>query len=206
MTRSKRVFDLSLALFGLAIMAMPAVLIILALLISQGRPVFYLSMRMQTPDRAFFLRKFRTMVVTPTDSGVSGGDKTGRITKLGLFLRRSRLDELPQLWNILRGDISFVGPRPPLQQYVEQFPDLYARVLQCRPGLTGLATYAFHHHEETLLAACTTAAETDAVYIRRCLPRKAQLDVIYLQNQSMMLDIVILQRTFARLFKKRRRP
>jgi lipopolysaccharide/colanic/teichoic acid biosynthesis glycosyltransferase len=136
------------------------------------------------------------------DSGVSGGDKTARITHAGAFLRRTRLDELPQLWNILMGDMSFVGPRPPLRRYVVDYPGLYRRVLRARPGVTGLATLIYHRHEERLLRSCTTAAQTDAVYRRACIPRKARLDLIYLKRQSLALDLWIIFRTLVR--RKRR--
>jgi lipopolysaccharide/colanic/teichoic acid biosynthesis glycosyltransferase len=129
---------------------------------------------------------------------VSGGDKSARITRTGAFLRRSRLDEVPQLWNVLRGDISFVGPRPPLRQYVEAFPDVYARVLQSRPGITGLASVYFHAHEEHLLARCTSTAETDAVYRRACIPRKARLDLIYQARRNLCVDMGIMLKTVFR--------
>ncbi len=202
MTRSKRIFDVIMALFGVIAFAVPGVLIAVALLVSHGRPIFYRSERMFGLDRAFWLWKFRTMRQAAQDQGVSGGDKRGRITQLGGVLRRTRLDELPQLWNILRGDISFVGPRPPLRVYVERFPQLYAQVLICRPGITGLATLIFHKHEERLLAACVTADETDAVYARRCIPRKARLDVIYQQKQTLLWDISILARTVAGISRR----
>ncbi len=93
--------------------------------------------------------------------------------------------------------MSFVGPRPPLRQYVEAFPDLYAEVLECRPGVTGLATLLFHRHEERLLAGCASAEETDRVYVRRCIPRKARLDLIYRRRRSLCFDLAILARTVA---------
>jgi lipopolysaccharide/colanic/teichoic acid biosynthesis glycosyltransferase len=195
MTWSKRLFDLVVALI-IAIPLVPVMAVIaLTILILDGRPVFYVSERMQTPTRAFRLVKFRTMRPAATDSGVSGGDKADRITRTGRFLRRTRLDELPQLWNILTGDISFVGPRPPLRQYVEAYPALYARVLRSRPGVTGLATLAFARHEAHLLARCRTAAETDAVYRRACIPRKARLDLIYQARRSICMDIRLMART-----------
>jgi lipopolysaccharide/colanic/teichoic acid biosynthesis glycosyltransferase len=91
---------------------------------------------MRGPSKPFTLIKFRTMQDAIQNTGVTGGDKTARVTRTGHWLRRWRLDEVPQLINILRGDMSFVGPRPPLRRYVEQFPDLYAHVLKSRPWPT----------------------------------------------------------------------
>ena len=163
MTLSKRLLDLILALLLVAILALPFGLLVLVLLCSEGRPVFYVAERMRAPGQPFLLWKLRTMSVMAPEVGVSGGNKSSRITATGRFLRRSRLDEVPQLWNVIRGDMSFVGPRPPLRLYVERYPDLYAQVLRSRPGITGLATLTFHRHEERLLADCTSTSETDAV-------------------------------------------
>lgn len=192
MTPAKRALDLVFAI-GLSVILAPfAVLIALMILICDGRPVFHVAERMKTPDEAFMLWKFRTMRPAVADVGVSGGDKSNRITRLGAFLRRSRLDEVPQLLNILRGDISLVGPRPPLRRYVETCPQIYTLVLQQRPGLTGLATLVFHKTEERLLASCTTPEQTEAVYLRRCIPRKARLDLIYASRRSIGLDIRLI--------------
>jgi lipopolysaccharide/colanic/teichoic acid biosynthesis glycosyltransferase len=109
------------------------------------------------------------------------------------------LDELPQLWNVLRGDMSFVGPRPPVQVYVDDFPELYAQVLLNRPGITGLASLRFHRHEERLLAACKTREETDFAYRTRCIPRKAALDMIYQRHRSFCFDLVLIWQTAKRL-------
>ena len=195
MTPQKRLFDIALALLLLGPLGAVMVAVALALALTQGRPILYGAERMRGPDRAFTLWKFRTMRPAPLDSGVSGGDKAKRITRLGRFLRRTRLDELPQLANILKGDMSFVGPRPPLRQYVRACPETYAAVLKSRPGVTGLATLVFHRHEERLLAQCATPDETNRVYIRRCIPRKARLDLIYQRRQSVRLDLWILGRT-----------
>lgn len=199
MSPGKRALDLILALV-LAIVLGPVIAgLALWLRLSQGAPVFHAAERMTTPERGFTLWKFRTMTVAEADSGVSGGDKAARITPAGRWLRRTRLDELPQLWNILRGDLSFVGPRPPLREYVERFPDLYGRVLRSRPGVTGLATLTYHAHEERLLAACADPAETDAVYARACVPRKARLDLIYAAHRSACFDLVLIARTAGRV-------
>ena len=204
MTPAKRLVDLVLALLLVVVLAVPFGLLLLWLVLRQGRPLFYVAERMAGPGRPFWLWKLRTMAVAPPEAGVSGGDKAGRITATGRFLRRSRLDEVPQLWNVLRGDMSFVGPRPPLRIYVERFPALYARVLQSRPGVTGLATLTFHRHEEVLLAKCRTAAETDAVYARRCVPRKARIDLIYQRRRSIWMDFGLMWSTLARALKSGR--
>ncbi len=203
MTPSKRVFDLGLAML-LSVLLLPLIAIIAALiLLRDGRPVLYRSERMKTPTQGFTLWKFRTMTVASSDSGVSGGDKAARITPLGRALRRSRLDELPQLFNILRGDMSFVGPRPPLRRYVEKHPDIYARVLRHRPGVTGLATLRFHRTEERLLRQCRTPQDTDRVYSARCVPRKARLDLIWARHQSLCFDLRLLAETAGRLLPRR---
>lgn len=200
MTFNKRIFDLFVAI-SLSIVLLPVILMVAgAILLLDGRPIFYLSERMKTPSDGFRLVKFRTMKLAMEDSGVSGGDKSKRIFRGGKFLRSSRFDELPQLWNVLKGDISFVGPRPPLRQYVERFPDVYARVLKSRPGITGLASVYFHAHEEQLLARSCSVTETDAIYTRTCVPRKARLDLIYQNQRNVCMDIAIMLKTvFKRL-------
>lgn len=206
MTWSKRLVELSL----LAIMAPLLLPLFLGVLLvcwrKQGRPIFYGAERMRSATQGFTLWKLRTMSASEGDRGVSGGDKAARITPLGRWLRRIRLDEIPQLLNILRGEICLVGPRPPLRTYVERFPDLYAQVLRSRPGVTGLASLVFARHEGLLLAACTTPEETDAVYCRRCIPRKARLDLIYQARRNLCMDIwIILQTGIPALRPARRR-
>ncbi|MBN9886103.1 sugar transferase [Salipiger abyssi] len=198
MTTGKRVFDILASLVLIILLAPLIAIVALAILLRDGGPVLYLSERMKTPEQGFLLWKFRSMRPDDADRGVSGGDKTSRITATGGFLRRYRLDELPQLWNILRGDISFVGPRPPLRRYTDMFPEIYGDVLKARPGVTGLATLAYHRTEERLLAECLSKDETEAVYCRRCVPRKARLDLIYLRKRSLCYDIKLMAATVLR--------
>jgi lipopolysaccharide/colanic/teichoic acid biosynthesis glycosyltransferase len=193
--------DIFFALLAMLLLALPFALLVLWLLLREGRPIFYVSERMRTPSEGFALWKLRTMAPVAVQSGVSGvsgGDKAARITRTGRVLRKTRADEIPQLWNILKGDMSFVGPRPPLRLYVERFPEIYGQVLQSRPGVTGLASLTYHRHEEALLAACRTPEETDAVYGRRCVPQKARLDLIYQRRRSLCFDLVLMGRTLAR--------
>lgn len=199
MTLGKRLLDLGL----IALMAPLLLPLFLGTtLVSwaiQGRPIFFGAERMRSPTQGFTLWKLRTMTATAADGGVSGGDKAARITPFGRVLRRMRLDEMPQVFNILRGDISLVGPRPPLRSYVERFPEIYAQVLRATPGVTGLASLVFARHEGWLLAQCATPDETDAVYVRRCVPRKARLDLIYLRHQSLGFDAWLVLITAARV-------
>lgn len=193
----KRLFDLIIATFVLIVTAPFMALIALRIRQQDGAQVFYVAERMKAPDQPFNLIKFRTMSHAPVhqNSGVTGGDKADRITPFGRTLRRYRLDELPQVYNVLRGDMSFVGPRPPLRQYTDAFPELYHRVLQSRPGITGLATLHFHRHEERLIKAARTPDETETIYTTRCIPRKATLDLIYNRHASICFDIAIMWQT-----------
>jgi lipopolysaccharide/colanic/teichoic acid biosynthesis glycosyltransferase len=189
----KRMFDIIFALV-LLVVAVPIMSILfISVILKDGRPFIYSDRRAKSFNQEFNLYKIRTMSTAPAEanSGVSGGDKNNRISPLGHILRRTRLDELPQLINVLRGDISFVGPRPPAPEYVRRFPDVYAAVLQNKPGITGLASVMYHAHEEMILRNTATATETDQVYVRRAIPRKASLDLLYQKNQSVTLDIYI---------------
>jgi len=205
MTWGKRLFDLVLLAILSTVFVPVALIVAVMAWRRQGRPILYKSERMKTPQQGFRLWKFRTMTVAGEDGAVTGGHVAARITPFGARLRRSRMDELPQLWNVLRGDISFVGPRPPLRSVVERFPEVYGQVLQSRPGITGLASLIYHSHEERLLKQCKSPEETDAVYVRRCVPRKARLDMIYQRRRSFLLDCWLIWWTAARAFGVHRR-
>lgn len=202
MTWDKRLFDLFFATLLVVILGPILLLLLLWLLLKEGRPVFYVAERMKTPEQPFNLWKLRTMTVVDADTGVSGGDKASRITPTGAWLRRKRLDEFPQLWNILRGDLSFVGPRPPLRQYVEAHPEIYEAVLKSRPGVTGLASITYHKHEAALLERCASPEETDAVYSRICVPAKARLDLIYQRHRNMCYDFDLVFQTIGNIFRR----
>lgn len=204
--RRKRLFDVSLALLLLVPLSFIMAFVALVLLIVQGRPIFYAAPRMSSPNRTFMHLKFRTMMQQDGDFGVTGAHKNWRITPLGHFLRRTRIDEMPQLFNILSGDMSFVGPRPTIREYAERFPAVYGQVLRNRPGVTGLATLIYHQHEGSILARCRSAEETETAYQRRCLPTKLKIDLIYQKNRTMALDIWIMWQTLVVVFSKNRRP
>jgi len=202
MTWQKRIYDLFFASLLVVILGPVVLLLVIYIYFKQGRPLFYVAERMKTPTESFGLVKFRTMTVVEEDQGVSGAHKASRVTPLGAKLRAKRMDEFPQLWNIIKGDLSFVGPRPPLREYVERFPDIYGEVLKSRPGVTGLATIRFHKHEDKLLSRCTTSEQTDDVYCRICIPRKARLDLLYQRDQNMCYDSDLVFQTIANLFRR----
>ncbi|SEQ76924.1 Sugar transferase involved in LPS biosynthesis (colanic, teichoic acid) [Loktanella sp. DSM 29012] len=202
MSAGKRILDLVLAV-TLGLLLLPLMCVLMAvLLITEGRPLFYISERMRAPGRGFGLIKLRTMPVgSDKVGGVTGGDKQRQMSRMHRLLRRSRADEIPQLWNVIRGDMSLVGPRPPLRRYVEDYPDLYGAVLACRPGITGLASLVYHAHEERLLAACDTPEATEVTYRRRCIPQKARLDLIYARHRTLCWDLVLIGRTAIKPFR-----
>lgn len=202
MTPAKRALDIALALVLGVLVAIPFLIVLVILAVTEGRPLFYISERMQTPTKGFSLIKLRTMRPSTEDGGVTGGNKSALIPPVYRWLRKSRFDEIPQLVNVLRGEMSFVGPRPPLRLYVEGFPALYAQVLENRPGITGLASLRFHAHEERLLATAQDAAETDHIYRTRCVPRKARLDMIYQRHQSICFDLALIWETGARVWRR----
>ena len=190
----------------IALILLPPILLILALLYLvvvplQGRPFFFSAQRMRGPNELFTQHKIRTMqpIDRVVEQSVMGGDLEHRVTPIGAFLRKTRLDELPQIFNILRGDMVFIGPRPPLQKYVDSNP-AYARILaHVRPGVTGLATVLLHAREERILSKCKNAAETDKVYRDHCIPLKIRMDDLYRRKKSFRLNLFILWRTVSGL-------
>lgn len=202
----KRLFDITLATILLIPASIIMLVVAMVLLVAQGRPILFVQWRMKTPDRAFPLIKFRTMVNAPSDFCVTGADQHWRITRLGHFLRRTRIDELPQLFNILRGHMGFVGPRPPTPELVRAAPCAFAAVLRCRPGVTGLATLLYHRREYRILRTCRDASETRDTYLRRCLPTKARIDLIYQRNRTFGMDLWILVATIKSVVLHPERP
>ena len=190
----------------LALLLLPIILLILGILYLvvvplQGRPFLFSAERMRGPKETFTQHKIRTMhpIDRVVEQSVMGGDLEHRVTSIGTFLRKTRLDELPQIINILQGDMVFIGPRPPLQKYINSDP-AYARSLEhVRPGVTGLATVLLHAREERILAKCKNAAETDRAYRTYCIPLKIRMDELYMRKKSIRLKLFILWRTVSGL-------
>jgi lipopolysaccharide/colanic/teichoic acid biosynthesis glycosyltransferase len=176
---------------GLIVLSPVLALIAVAILIVDGRPVVYRANRVGRCGTEFFLLKFRTM--TP------GADKTGaglttrddaRITGIGRLLRRYKLDEYPQLLNVLRGDMSFVGPRPEDPRFVARYTDEQRAILHYRPGITSPASLAFKD-ESSLL----TNGQSETEYLDRILPEKLTMDMQYLLHRTWLSDVKLIFRT-----------
>lgn len=176
----KRLLDLSVSALALAVFAIPMLLIAVAILSNMGRPVFFRQRRPGLNGKSFIVIKFRTMRNHKDDSGQDLPDHK-RMTKLGGLLRRTSLDELPTLWNVLKGDMSLVGPRPLLEEYLPLYTAEQARRHQVKPGLTGWAQI----NGRNLLS----------------WPERFALDVWYVDNQSWWLDLKILWITLIKVLR-----
>ena len=189
-----RLFDLVLVLPALLLLSPILLLVGLCVKLTSRGPAVFVQQRVGRRGRPFRLYKFRSMRVAPAGSGdlVTGRDDP-RITPVGRWLRRTKMDELPQLWNVLRGDMSVVGPRPEVPRYVASYTPQQRQVLEVRPGITDPATLAFRD-EEDLLAA-VPADEREAYYLREVLPRKLELNREYLERRSVWSDLGVIVRT-----------
>ena len=192
----RRLLDLVASLAGLTLLSPFFVLIALLIALDSPGPVFYRGQRVGRHGRLFRLYKFRSMVVSADPQGpgiTAAGD--ARITRVGRFLRRAKLDELPQLINVLLGDMSLVGPRPEDPRYVAFYTPEQRRVLSVRPGITSPASLAFRH-EEQLLAG----EDWETHYRTRVLPDKLALDLAYLTRRTLLSDLALILRTLAAVF------
>jgi len=186
----KRVFDIVVSVTALLLLSPFLAVLALVILIDSGRPVFFGQERVGRRFRRFRLWKLRTMSAGAAGPPITlAGDP--RITRSGRFLRVSKLDELPQLWNVLRGDMSLVGPRPELLCYVQMFRERYAPVLELRPGMTDSASIRYRDEERVLAAAADPLAE----YTESVLPGKIALAEEYVRTRSFTGDLGILLRT-----------
>jgi lipopolysaccharide/colanic/teichoic acid biosynthesis glycosyltransferase len=187
----KRIFDFTVALVALPLLLLPGLAIAVAVWAGSGRPVFFRQGRVGRGGRVFRILKFRTMVVRPAgDSTVTvAGD--ARMTPIGGFLRRWKLDEFPQLWNVLLGDMSLVGPRPDVPGYADRLEGEARRVLELRPGITGPATLAYRNEEEILAQVEDPVRYNDEVV----WPEKVRLNLEYLDTASLGQDLGYLWRT-----------
>ncbi|MEU5724515.1 sugar transferase [Micromonospora sp. NPDC047738] len=186
----KRLFDVVVAAAALILCAPVLAVIALAIRLDDGGPVLFRQERAGRAGRSFHIRKFRTMRAGP--GAAVTADTDARITRVGRLLRASKLDELPQLFDVLIGHMSLVGPRPEVRRYVDCWPPLARwRILSVRPGITDPASITYRN-ESTELAR---APQPEEYYVSVVLPRKVEMYVRYVETRSFLGDLLILART-----------
>jgi len=194
----KRVFDIAVAFLGLSLLFPLLLLVAVLVKLDSPGPIFFRQERIGKGFRPFFIYKFRTMVHDAPRKGGSitvGADP--RITRVGRILRKAKIDELPQLFNILRGEMSFVGPRPEVPHYVELFRQDYEEILNVLPGLTDLASLKYRDEAEVLRHAENPEEE----YVRHVLPDKIRLAKEYLRRSSLYFDMTLIFKTLLALVR-----
>jgi lipopolysaccharide/colanic/teichoic acid biosynthesis glycosyltransferase len=194
---SKRAFDVVSALLGLIILSPLLLLVALLIKLDSSGPIFFRQERVGKGFRLFRIYKFRTMVHDAARRGgliTFGADP--RITRLGQVLRRTKIDEFPQLINVLRGEMSFVGPRPEVRLYVELFREDYEEILRVLPGITDLASVKYRDEAE-ILGRFPYPEET---YVKHILPEKIKLAKEYVRQSSLFFDMTLILKTFLKLF------
>jgi lipopolysaccharide/colanic/teichoic acid biosynthesis glycosyltransferase len=194
----KRFVDLAISSLGLLLLLPFFLLVGFLIKLDSAGPVFFRQERIGQRWRTFFIFKFRTMV---SDAPLKGGPLTvpanSRITRLGRLLRQTKADELPQLINVLKGEMSLVGPRPEVRRYVELFRDDYDEILRARPGITDLASLKYRD-ESSVLAAAT---DPEREYVTRVLPDKIALAKEYVRRSSFGFDMSLMWQTVLKVFR-----
>lgn len=193
----KRCFDIFFSFIGLLLLLPLLLIIALCIVLTSPGGVVYKQVRVGKDDRDFYLFKFRTMRPGSDQKGLlTVGARDNRITRVGYFLRKFKLDELPQLFNVLNGTMSLVGPRPEVRKYVNLYTPEQRLVLSVRPGITDYASIRYVNENELL----AKAADPEALYISEVMPAKLQMNLGYIRSQSLATDIGILFRTLLTVF------
>jgi len=196
----KRLFDILFALFVLICFLPIGMMLSLWIVFESRGGVFFSQNRVGQNGVSFRLLKFRSMYVKAESLGrITVGSRDTRITKVGYYLRKYKLDEFPQFVNVLKGEMSIVGPRPEVQEYVDLYTESQRKILQVKPGITDLASLAYFHENE-LLANSENPQQT---YIKEVLPAKIKLNEEYLKNPSFLNDFLIILKTVAKIFRKK---
>lgn len=189
----KRIFDIVFSFFGLLFLSPLLVLIVFLMKVTTKGPVIHKQLRVGKYNSDFFIFKFRTMFVDADKLGLlTVGDRDARVTRLGFYVMKFKLDELPQLFNVLTGDMSFVGPRPEVRKYVELYNSVQLQVLSVRPGITDLAPIEFRNENDLLSAQ----EDPDSYYITVIMPKKLQINLDYLKESTLLKDIFVIFKTF----------
>lgn len=193
----KRIFDTILSLFGLIILLPFMLIIAIFIKLDSKGPVFFKQVRVTKNGREFKIFKYRTMKIGSDKYSQITVGKDDRITKIGMFLRKYKLDEIPQLINVLLGDMSLVGPRPEVPKYVALYTEGQKEILKVRAGITDYASIEFSD-ENDLLAS---EADPEKAYIEKIMPKKIELNKKYLSEISMLTDIKIILLTIKKILK-----
>lgn len=192
----KRISDILSSSVLLLALGVPMLAVAMAIRWRDGAPILFRQQRMGRHGKPFTILKFRTMrTPRPGDAEVSSGDADQRITHIGQTLRRHRMDEWPQLWNVLRGDMSMVGPRPEVPRFVDLQDPQWKVVLQVRPGITGPDALAFKDEGDLL----SRSNDPESTYREDILPVKLKMQEDYARNRTLMGDFVLLFRTLGAL-------
>lgn len=196
----KRLFDIVLTLTALVVISPILIAIGLIVVLDSRGPMVYKQQRVGKNGKSFCLYKFRTMKHHSDKQGLlTIGERDPRITRIGYFLRKSKLDELPQLWNVLVGDMSIVGPRPEVKKYVDLYDERQRRVLNVRPGLTDPASLEYIDENKIL----ESFDHPEEAYINIVMPRKLELNLDYIERRSFFFDLFIMVRTLMRIVMPR---
>lgn len=194
----KRLIDITGSALGLIVLSPVIVLAAIWVRLDSPGPVLFRQRRVGRHGRVFEILKFRTMRIQSGGGSQITVGADPRITRSGRLLRRLKLDELPQLLNVLVGDMSLVGPRPEVEYYVNFYPaDARERIASVRPGITGLASLAYRNESELL----ATATDPERLYLERILPAKLDHDLRYIERQTLVLDLRIIAKTVAAVFR-----
>lgn len=194
----KRNLDILITLIGTILFFPVFIVVSLIILLSSGYPVFFLQERVGKDWKIFKIIKFRTMVKNADKMGIGVSSyKDSRITNIGKFLRKFKIDEIPQIFNVLMGNMSLVGPRPELLKYAEYYMDDYSEILKVKPGITDYASLKFRNESELL----NNSNDNEKLYINKILPEKIQLYRKYLKEANLKTDVKIIFSTFKVLFR-----
>ena len=193
-----RFCDIVLSCLGLLLLSPLFVVVAVWIVIDNPGPIFYRQMRVGKDGKDFGLLKFRSMRIgADKESLITIGEHDSRITRAGYYIRKYKLDELPQLWNVLVGDMSLVGPRPEVRKYVDMYTDEQRQVLTVRPGITDYASIEYID-ENRILAQ---AEDPDRTYIEEIMPAKIAMNMRYIEHQTLGEYLKIIFLTFAKIIR-----
>ncbi len=188
----KRIFDIVFSAFGLIVLSPLFLIIAIWIKLDSKGPVFYKQVRVGKNSKDFQIIKFRSMQINAEKGRlITIGQRDPRITSSGYYIRKYKLDELPQLINVLKGEMSFVGPRPEVRKYVALYNTEQQKVLSVQPGITDIASIKYKNENELL----ATAADPDKTYIEKIMPDKLKYNLEYIEQQSFLFDLKIIFKT-----------